>query len=569
MIGIQHSVAQVRTNSDTVNQQAFETAKFKALYMDALKYKMLEMPERAINNFADCLQIDSTSSAVLQQLGIMHMVAGEYNEAEHYFTDAVKYNPSNNKYVESLIKYYALTKQPLRAAQTYNKLSYDDKDDELGGKLRQVDLYMQGRDYESAEQTLDNILKQEPDLAEAVLAKANLYMVSGNKKQAEKYLEKKISKEPGNTKYLEGLMNLYSRENNESKFVETAERILEVDSNNPNVCYWLAGYYADKKAYDKSVEYSLKVIENPDIPFGLKSELARAFIARQGDRGISGASHFSRQQQETLVNKLIESNPQEAEGYSLLATLNIYNSNLAEAESALEKSLDIEPGNYQDWTRLMLIYNQNNDMDKLVSVADKVSELFPSQPLPILLKGYALYEKKDFQAVIDMVDMDLFVDADMKSQAMMLIADSYEKLGELDKSHAQYESILKFNPNDIMVKNNYAYSLSQNEGDLRKAEKMSAATIEQDARNSTYLDTYAWILFKQKKYSLAKYYIESCINNLKEGEESGVIYEHYGDILYMNEDPKGAVEQWQKAKQIGGDVSDKLDEKIVSGKFIE
>lgn len=571
LIGVQQSTAQNRTNSDSVNNDALTTAGFKTLYIDALKYKMLGVTEKAISNLVDCIEIDPTSSASLQQLGVMHLMARDIDNAEKYFTQAAKYNPDNKQYTQDLIRFYGMIKQPIKAAQAYDNMPLGSKDENVKNKISQANLYMQGGDYKSAETILDELSKSESDNTDLVLLRANLYALQGERSKAERYIEKQLDKDPNNIKYLEGLMNMYSQANNEDKFIETANRILAIDSNNPGVCYWLAGYYADKKKYNMSLEYALLVINNPNIPSELKLNLVQAFVSKQDDRGISGASRFSDVQQEAIVNSLIESSPQDAGGYSLLATLCLNNRKLKEAERALQKSLELDPSNYSDWGRLLLVQNENGDMDELEKTASKVNELFPSQPLPILFKGFAMYENKDYQALIDMLDseMDLFVDAEMKSQALMLKAGSYEKLGDIEKSYAQYESILKFSPDDILALNNYAYLISENNGDLRRAEKMSAKTIGRDARNSTYLDTYAWILFRQKEYSLAKYYIESCIQNLKEGEESGVIYEHYGDILFMNGDTDEAMQQWKRAKELGGDVSKDLDEKISSGKIVD
>jgi len=46
--------------------------------------------------------------------------------------------------------------------------------------------------------------------------------------------------------------------------------------------------------------------------------------------------------------------------------------------------------------------------------------------------------------------------------------------------------------------NNYAYYLSEEKTDLKKAEKMSAKAVEKEPNNSTYLDTYAWIFTNRK-----------------------------------------------------------------------
>jgi len=97
--------------------------------------------------------------------------------------------------------------------------------------------------------------------------------------------------------------------------------------------------------------------------------------------------------------------------------------------------------------------------------------------------------------------------------------------------------------------------------ELKKAELMSAKTVELEPKNSTYLDTYAWILYQQGNYSLAKFYIEKAVDNLPKGDESGVVLEHYGDILWMTKNDEKALLMWQKSFD-AGNKSDEVKLKI-------
>ena len=51
-------------------------------------------------------------------------------------------------------------------------------------------------------------------------------------------------------------------------------------------------------------------------------------------------------------------------------------------------------------------------------------------------------------------------------------------------------------------------------------------TIKAEPKNATYLDTYAWILFMEGRYSEAKIYIDQALQNLEESESNDVIREH-------------------------------------------
>ena len=109
-----------------------------------------------------------------------------------------------------------------------------------------------------------------------------------------------------------------------------------------------------------------------------------------------------------------------------------------------------------------------------------------------------------------------------------------------------------------MIRNNFAYYLSLRGEKLNKAEELSKLTIEKEPNNSTYLDTYGWILYKKGEYNKAKSYIEAAIRNGAYNNDE--VLEHYGDI--MNEIGKcdEAIEAYNQAYEINN--SELLKEKI-------
>ena len=122
-----------------------------------------------------------------------------------------------------------------------------------------------------------------------------------------------------------------------------------------------------------------------------------------------------------------------------------------------------------------------------------------------------------------------------------IVSDFYGIMGDilhekgLNKEAFQaYDSCLQWKADNVAALNNYAYYLSEANENLTKAEQMSYKTIKAEPNNSTYLDTYAWILFQQKRYEEAKIYIEQAIRN--DSTLSNVVKEHAGDIYAQTGD---------------------------------
>ena len=102
-----------------------------------------------------------------------------------------------------------------------------------------------------------------------------------------------------------------------------------------------------------------------------------------------------------------------------------------------------------------------------------------------------------------------------------------------------------------------------------KAETMSAKALKLQPDNATFIDTYAWVMFRMESYFIARVYIEQAIAKLSPDDSDVATYcEHYGDILAMSGDIDAAVVQWRKA-QDAGSKSITLNKEIEQKQYIE
>jgi Tfp pilus assembly protein PilF len=148
----------------------------------------------------------------------------------------------------------------------------------------------------------------------------------------------------------------------------------------------------------------------------------------------------------------------------------------------------------------------------------------------------------------------------------MYIGDAYHSLKNIDESDDAYEKSLKAKDNNPYVLNNYAYYLSLRGKDLEKAEKMAKKANALDTANSSFEDTYGWVLYKLGKYDEAKVWIEKALAD--KDSVSSEVMEHYGDVLYKLGQHDKAFEYWNKAKA-KGEGSELLNKKISERKLIE
>ena len=89
---------------------------------------------------------------------------------------------------------------------------------------------------------------------------------------------------------------------------------------------------------------------------------------------------------------------------------------------------------------------------------------------------------------------------------------------------------------------------------------MSAKSLKLRPGESTFMDTYGWVLYRQGKYSEAKVYILKAIEANK-NEADATLWEHLGDIEYKLGNKEEALQHWKTAVS-KGETSESLQQKI-------
>lgn len=173
--------------------------------------------------------------------------------------------------------------------------------------------------------------------------------------------------------------------------------------------------------------------------------------------------------------------------------------------------------------------------DTINRLVDLDRDMHPEDYDIQLLKLRMCYIRQDWEAVLEqcgvMADLARAEgNQDHLAEALSIAGDVYyQQLEDKKKAYETYEEALKADPDRTSVLNNYAYYLSLEGRQLRKALKMSRRTVELEPDNATYLDTYGWLLYLLHKPKEAKPYFKHAM--LYGGKDSAVVLEHYAKVL--------------------------------------
>lgn len=153
-----------------------------------------------------------------------------------------------------------------------------------------------------------------------------------------------------------------------------------------------------------------------------------------------------------------------------------------------------------------------------------------------------------------------------RSILLGLLGDYLLEQGRVEESFKHYEEAIELEPNNPSVLNNYAYALVERDGDLDKAERMAANAVRLQPKDVNALDTFAWIYYKQGRYTMARLYQTEALT-VAGKDASPVLYDHMGDIKHALGDIGAAREAWGKALELYTQEGEHEKAKLVSDKL--
>lgn len=542
---------------------AAQQRKFDYFFYEGLNLKTAGKFDAAFDAFNHCLAIDSTAAPVLYELSSFYIQLNRPEKAVDMLKRAVANSADNFTYRMALATISRNLGMYGEAAEEYEKLlkAYPGKP-ELNYYLAEA-LTQEGE----LGQAIDayNALESSIGMNEALsMQKYKLYNSLEQSDAAFKEIEKLAAKYPMEARYQIILGDLHLEKNDTIKARAYYDKAHEIDPANPYYIVSMANYYEATGNKDAAEEQIRTALVNEKLDVDTKVGILSRYILKlqqtQKDTDSSNA----------LFQTLLEQHPEDTELKQMYGSLLLSQGKTDEARFQFQLITEMEPENAGAWQQLLNMSLKAEDIPEVIRICTKCQELFPDAPEYYFYLGIAYYQQEKYQEALNTyyagIDIIPAENPRLKSDFYGQIGDIYYQMKQMDQTYKAYDEALKYNDNNIVVLNNYAYFLSLDKKDLKKAERMSAQCIKLEPDNATYLDTYAWIFFVQGNYTLAKIYIESALE--KDKTKSAELVDHYGDILYMTGDKDKAVEQWKKARELGKE-SEVLDRKIIEGKYIE
>lgn len=477
---------------------------------------------------------------------------------------AAELSPENSTYQEQLAMTYIATKDYPNAIKAYEKL-YSSNPDRTDVLEILLSLYGQKKDYANMLATVDRMVSADGESEQTVLTRMHIYSLQGKKKEEFNTLKRFVDRYPNDMSYQVMMSNWLLQNGEKQKAFDILQKVQKTDPQNVQAKLSMIDYYRAENLDSIARKMEEGLLTNPHTSTDTKVSIIRNVIANNEASGGDSTKVLS------LFRSILAGKQENADLAELyVAYLSLKKMPEDSIVGGLKRILEIAPDNKGARIELLRTLWGKIGNDEIIEISKPGVEYNPDEMAFYYFLGFAYIQKDDDDNAFDIFRKGVAQATDSSEPSLVsdmysYIGDIYHQRGQIEEAYAAFDSCLQWKEDNVECMNNYAYFISVDGGDLSRAEQMSYKTIKAQPTNSLYLDTYAWVLFQEKRYAEAQIYIEQAVAN--DSTNSYVQLEHAGDIYIMLGETDKAIDYWRRAIQAGGDAK-AIERKIRQKKYI-
>jgi len=427
--------------------------------------------------------------------------------------------------------------EALRAIKALN----EHNPNKLELQVRLADAYAQSGDYASSNATYDSIEAIFGNAIQITTSKIENFMAMNDSTGALREMRRLLATAPHNDSYNLAMSSLFQHYGMSDSAFYYLDRAQEYAPDNGIIYLTRAELYSqagDSAGYEQQIYNALTAEQlDVDTKLGVLLTYIRGKVAEQD----------TTQRIDGLFTVLIEQHPHEASIHQLYSEYLYTKKDYKGAIEQLGYSLDVNPTDASSWRNMVILNMMDDNYPAAIKASEKAIEYNPdNMDLQRYVAG-CYHQMKQYDKAIEayrkLLALTDSTDVTTRAEIITGMGDTYSEIGDTVKTVECYEQALEIDPLNSSALNNYAYFLAQRGQDLDRAERMAARAVKNEPDNANFIDTYAWVYFAKKEYTKALIYIISAV----EKDEDNHLLEHYGDILWFNDERESAIEQWNKA----------------------
>ena len=536
---------QNKNSNKQIEENSKDDSQYKSYYFTAIKQKSLENFEESIKYFEKCIRLDKEQASPYYEIAKIYLLKKELQESYNYSKQAYQIDKSNKWYAQFYADILFKTKNYYESAKIYKSLIKQHKEKE-DYYLDLAKVYLYDNNLRLSIKIYNDLEKLKGVNHYTSTQKHKLYLELKDFNKAAIELENLLIEFPYDTEIYEILSDCYILSGDFDKALEILIKLSELKPNSPSIHLSLSDFYLQKGNYEKYREELLLAFSSEKLDLQLKIKKIVPLLTPIYENKLENFDFVFE-----LSKIIVEIHPFDAMSNYIYADLLRIDQKTELSVSYYKKVVEINKNEIGAWEEMLFLELRLNKLDSLNTDSEQAIEIFPTNPVFYYLNGLSFYYKKNYEKTIEPIKIGVkFVvsNPNLSSEMYSILGNSYNELKDFENSDISYERALEYIPDNVQVLNNYAYYLSLREENLERAEEMSKKTIEMFPEEANYLDTYAWILYKMKKYKQAKNWMQKAINI----SESETFYSHMAEILIELGEKEEAEFYLEKSKLFKG-----------------
>ncbi len=514
-------------------------------------FRLKKIPQ-ALFNIQKAIRKDSLNTTYYHLLGKIYSVTKNLDSAEAVYKKVISLDSTDYQAYFSLAQIYE-SKKPLQALNMYKKL-LDLTGPEWTVLIRIADLNERLGKIDETIKTVENLLALNPSSLQLQKILADAYLKSGKAEKALALVDDALKIFPDDLRLIELKGNALVQQNNWSAGAKEYSKLI----TNKNLPFksklGIGAMFLSQAMKDSSVlplaKDLLQKIDKDSSDWQIKAYLGEIALHQRND---SLAIEYFRQS-----SRLANWN---AEIWTRLGGLLFDQRRYSEAIDELSGVVSNFPENFPINLILGLSYAQLNDHKSAIPYLKKATELKPDNVNANMAYAFSLHQLNDDDNAIVHLNKVLGMDS-LNTQAWGMLGLIYDNKKMYDKCDSAYQKALSIDSTDVLLLNNYAYSLAERGIKLKEALKMVSKSVEKEPENSSYLDTMGWVYYRLGNYEKALKFINKAI---KIDHNNSTLFEHLGDVYSKMNKKNEAIKMWNNALSIDS-ANKKLKQKIEAAK---
>jgi tetratricopeptide (TPR) repeat protein len=500
--------------------------------------------------FHQAIQNSPDDPAPRLSLAGLYMAENKLGQAEEFLRQSKKDFPNNSVGYRLLGDYYYSNNQLDKATTEYAAL-YQDHPRDLIVKKNYIQLLILKDRLDEARKLNDELLKAKSDDPDVKIYKAEIDIRSGQASEAADTLQAVLKNDPDNAvaHYQQGLA--YDQLGNTNRAEAEWREAVRLRPDIVEAHRALAGVAVGKNDASALAQEADQIIAlQPAAPDGY---LLRGIADIDGKQYATAGDY---------IHRALEKEPDYPAAYVQLGNLHMAQSQYAEAQKAYEQALDQNPNSSEALGGVLNVDLVEKQPDRAIATAEAQLAKYPKNVgFHIILAQLLMEQKKDLAGAEQ--ELHLASDLDKKNgealvklgmvqsargnidQALetylegsktnpkemvfyLLAGNIYENKQDWDRAKQQYQKALEVQPENPLASNNLAYVMLQQGGNVDVAFAMAQTARRQLPDNPNSADTLGWAFYHKHVYT-------SAINLFKEAvkkEPDNALFNYHLGLAY-------------------------------------